>query len=202
MTNDESSWRSVRLVVVDVEGNGRQPPGIIEIAIAAIEAGKISAPCEWLVRPSEPITRVVTRLHGITNAMVADAHPFEVIAPAVREYLRDDYLVAHNAAVELGVLTPLLNGWKPKGIVDTLRLAREFLPGRKSYSLSGLTRDLGLMTIDDGQKGPHRAGFDVRATAELFVHLACGDIGSERPLSSLLTPQSTAPVIPRQGSLF
>ena len=64
---EELPWSSARLVVADVEGNGRRPPSLVEVALVPIVAGRIGEPASWLVRPPEPITWQATRVHGITN---------------------------------------------------------------------------------------------------------------------------------------
>jgi DNA polymerase III epsilon subunit-like protein len=187
MTNPED-WRNLRFVVVDIEGNGRQPPDIVEISVAVLESGEISgAPRVWLIRPALGISHIVSRLHGITNEMVANAPAFADIATEICGILRDDYLVAHNAKVELDILKPRLADWSPRGVVDTLRLARQFLPGRKSYSLTALTDDLGLHDSLRGEsQRRHRADYDVLVTAHLFMRLAIDQDGTPRPLSTLL----------------
>jgi DNA polymerase III epsilon subunit-like protein len=213
-TSESQDWRTLRLVVVDVEGNGQQPPDLVEVAIVALESGAIAGGAhEWLVRPETPITPIVSRLHGIKNDMVAGAPPFTDVAAAIREVLRDDYFVAHNAHVDLDVLSRSLPGWTPRGVIDTLRLAREFLPGRKSYSLTALAKDLGLAPVAFGHtpvvgdaKRPHRAAYDALVTANLFVALARNDAGEDepRPLSALLNPTPTPTHLkrPSQGSLL
>lgn len=60
-------------MVVDVEGNGQQPPEIIEIAALPIDDGQLGPATTWLVKPRKPISPIVTRkVHGIRNADVAD----------------------------------------------------------------------------------------------------------------------------------
>jgi DNA polymerase III epsilon subunit family exonuclease len=202
---DLGSWLNARFIVVDVEGNGRQPPDIVELAAVSIEPGGVmGTPRGWLVRPAETISHIVTRLHGITNDMVADAPRFDDISREVCDTLSDAYLVAHNAKIEVDILSPRLSGWNPRGVIDTLKLARQLLPGRKSYALSALTEDLGLGdTEQGGAKRAHRAAYDVLVTARLFMHLAKDDHGAPRPLSLLL---GNEPVVqkapPPQGRLF
>ncbi|MGH3427682.1 MAG: hypothetical protein ACRDRI_09175 [Pseudonocardiaceae bacterium] len=50
-----TDWTAVRYAVVDVEGNGRQPPDLVELAVVPIVRGKIGEPMSWLVRPEQPI---------------------------------------------------------------------------------------------------------------------------------------------------
>jgi exodeoxyribonuclease X len=207
---DSQNWRDARFVVVDVEGNGRQPPDIVEIGIVAIENGEVvGVPREWLVKPAERISHVVTRLHGITNEMVVSVPRFHEIAADVRRSLGDSYVIAHNAKIEIDILTPKLAGWKPRGVIDTLKLARRIMPGRKSYALTALTTDLRLGSVESGDTPrAHRVAHDVMVTARLFLRLASDDTGSPRALSVLLgeEPDSLAAMpnadTPSQGGLF
>ncbi|MDP9843148.1 hypothetical protein [Streptosporangium lutulentum] len=59
--------------MVDVEGNGQQPPDLVEISIVAIESGTIGRPRNWLIRPPRPITAMARRFHKITDDQVAGA---------------------------------------------------------------------------------------------------------------------------------
>lgn len=47
-------WADLAYVVVDVEGNGQQPPDLVELAAVPIVAGVIGEPVSWLVHPDEP----------------------------------------------------------------------------------------------------------------------------------------------------
>jgi len=51
-----TDWTSLTYVVVDVEGNGQQPPDLVELAVVPIIGGVIGEPVSWLVRPDAPIT--------------------------------------------------------------------------------------------------------------------------------------------------
>ncbi|MGH4017943.1 MAG: hypothetical protein ACRDT0_01590 [Pseudonocardiaceae bacterium] len=57
-----TGWRSLRYVVVDVEGNGQQPPDLVDLATVPIVGGVIGEPSSWLVRPDQPIKHFVTRI--------------------------------------------------------------------------------------------------------------------------------------------
>lgn len=167
-----SDWTKLRYVVVDVEGNGQQPPDLVELAAVPIEGGVIGQPQTWLVKPDEPITPFARRIHGITNDAVADAPGFDQIEPAVRRALGADALVAHAAHVDLRVLRRKLADWQPPEVFDTLRLARRLLPGRDSYKLGALADALSLIGDLPSRLGPHRAEYDAVVCARLFMHLA------------------------------
>lgn len=176
-----TDWTSLKYVVVDVEGNGQQPPDLVELAIVPIVEGKIGEPKSWLVKPDERITDFVRRIHGITNDQVAEAPVFADIEQEVRAALNDMVFVAHNAPVDVGVLRRKLDGWEPNEVFDTVRLSRRFQPEQASHRLGTLVKAFFL--DDDLPEGltPHRATYDVLVTARLFVHLVTKTY--PRPLS-------------------
>ncbi len=169
MTDQRSKpLRGRKLVVVDVEGNGQQPPEIIEIAALPIDDGQLRSATTWLVKPRKPINPIVTRkVHGIRNADVADQPSWADVETQVIAALAGRVLVAHNATVEHGVLRAHLPSWEPTLVLDTLRLARHVWPGLGSYGLDYLTQYLAL-TADaiDGRR--HRATYDALLTWRLL----------------------------------
>ncbi|MCK2245241.1 MULTISPECIES: PolC-type DNA polymerase III [unclassified Crossiella] len=167
-------WGTLDYVVVDLEGNGGQPPDLVELAVVPIIGGIVGEPWSWLVRPSQPITRFVTGIHGISNEDVIDAPLFADVEAAVRAALVASALVGHNAAVDVGVLQRKLDRWECPEVFDTLTLARRLLPGRDSYSLSALVAEFDLAAGLGGDLRPHRAVYDAVVTARLFVHIADG----------------------------
>ncbi|MGH3189155.1 MAG: 3'-5' exonuclease [Streptosporangiaceae bacterium] len=180
-----SDWTSLRYAVADVEGNGQQPPDLVEVAVLPISDGAPGEPVSWLARPPRPITRLAASIHRITDADVAGAPAFAEIQPDVRRALAGRALVAHNAHVDLGVLQRELCGWQPAEVFDTLRLARLLLPGQPSYKLGAL---VAALSLDDGLPpglAPHRATYDVLVTARLFVRLATRHDGTPASLEEL-----------------
>lgn len=172
------------LVVVDVEGNGQQPPEIIEIALLPITSGSITTPAQlrtWLIRPEHPINPVVTRkVHGIGNDDVADAPRWGHVADEIAAELQGRVLVAHNATVERRVLGTHLPAWRPPLVLDTQRLAKTVwpdLPG--GYGLDNLITHAALTSPDmtglperiTTGMARHRAPFDTWMTAALFAHI-------------------------------
>jgi DNA polymerase III epsilon subunit-like protein len=174
------------LVVVDVEGNGQQPPEIVELAAVTITDSTVSEPTSWLVKPSRPITALVTRkVHGISNTHVATAPAFAQIGHQVRALLEGRWLVAHNARVEVELLARQLPGFSPAGVVDTLRLARVLWPGRPGYGLDALIRQEHLDLSAVGKSRRHRAAYDAYATALLLLRLLDATPAAVRSLRHL-----------------
>ncbi len=194
----------LKFAIIDVEGNGQQPPDIVELAILALDGlNPVDAtPRTWLVKPSRPITSIVTRkVHGIKNSDVESAPWFAEIVAEVQAALGERIPVAHNARIDHEVLARQLPAWKPTLVLDTLRLARAIWPGLKSYSLDPLLARAGIDTA--GIQGVrHRAGFDTQVTALLFQKLAANAVTADQLLTLGCLP-SHAPNPPAdEGVLF
>jgi exodeoxyribonuclease X len=180
-----TDWTTLAYAVADVEGNGQQPPDLVELAVLPITDGTIGQGVSWLVRPPRPIKYMATAVHGIRTGDVAGFPPFAEIDHEVRQALASRVLVAHNAHVDVSVLKRELDGWEPPEVFDTLKLARRLLPGQASYKLGALVKELSLDTGIPAGLTPHRAGYDVLVTARLFARLATGDDGRPRTLAEL-----------------
>jgi exodeoxyribonuclease X len=174
-----TDWTSLRFVVIDVEGNGHQPPDLVELAAVPITSGVIGEPSNWLVRPDQPIKYFATRIHGLTDQDVADAPMFDEVADDVLYALDVDAIVAHNAHVDLNVLRRKLSDWKTPEVFDTLRLSRHLFPTQPSYRLGALVETFQLADGLPKALAPHRATYDALVTARLFVRLAAGVQGLE-----------------------
>lgn len=180
-----TDWASLTYVVVDVEGNGQQPPELVELAVVPIIGGEIQEPTSWLVKPERPIKYFATRIHGITTADVAEAPSFADIADEVRTYLDVPALVAHNAHVDVRVLQRSLPKWDVPEVFDTLKLAKRLLPNQSGYKLGILVRALNLADGLPSDLTPHRAAYDVLVTARLFVRLVTMTEGHPLTLEAL-----------------
>ena len=80
--------------------------------------------------------------------------------------------MAHNAHIDVDVLTRKLPGWQPPEAFDTLRIARRLRPGRASYRLGALTSAFHLADGLPNGLSPHRAEYDALVAARLFLKLA------------------------------
>lgn len=167
-----ADWTNLTYVVVDVEGNGQQPPDLVELAAVPIVGGVIGEPVSWLVQPPRPIKYFATRIHGLTNQDVDDAPSFADVAGQVRRSLEADALVAHNAHVDVGVLQRHLGDWECPEVFDTLKLAKRLVPNQMSYKLGSLVEAFTLAEGLPEGLSPHRATYDALVAARLFVMLA------------------------------
>ena len=174
-----ADWASLTYVAVDVEGNGQQPPGLVELAAVPIMAGVAGEPASWLVKPATSITRFAARIHGLTDGDVADAPVFDAVRAQVLRALNAPAVVAHNAHVDVDVLRRELPGWETREVFDTLKLARRLIPGQRSCKLGALADALKLAGGLPEGLSAHRASYDALVAARLFVELARRTSGLE-----------------------
>jgi DNA polymerase III epsilon subunit-like protein len=166
-----SSWP--KLLVVDVEGNGTNPPDLVEAAALPLLDGRpdTSTAGAWLVHPPRPVTAFATRVHGLTNDALANCPSWEEVADEARTLLDGAWICAHHAHVDYRVLSAHLPTWEPAGVLDTLRLAKATCTGLPSYSLDALIEHLQPdLTHAPAQR--HRATYDAYATAQLLITMA------------------------------
>ncbi|MEU4231986.1 exonuclease domain-containing protein [Nonomuraea sp. NPDC026600] len=181
----QAPWTEFRYAVADVEGNGQQPPDLVELAIVLIDQGTVGEPLTWLVKPPRPITPLACRIHGISNQQVASDPPAAEYAADIMAVFDGAIFVAHNAHVDLSVLARELPGFQLAQVIDTLKLARRLMPGRPSYKLGTLAKELKLAADMPAGLKVHRAAYDALVCARLLAYLA-GD-ADPLPLAALLT---------------
>jgi len=166
-----TNWPS--LLVVDVEGNGSNPPDVVEVAALPIRDGKpdTSTAGVWTVRPPNPVSSFASRVHGLTNEVLSTCPRWEQVADQARGLLGNAWICVHNAHVDYGVLIRHLPDWAPAGVIDTLRLARATYKNLPSHSLDALINHVKPdLTHAPAQR--HRATFDAYATALLLIAMA------------------------------
>ncbi|TSA32245.1 MAG: hypothetical protein D4R64_16465 [Porphyromonadaceae bacterium] len=157
--------------VIDIETTGGSPKNdkITEIAIFIHDGLTIVDEFVTLVDPEINIPYYITGLTGITNEMVADAPKFYEIARKIVELTEDQIFVAHNVNFDYSFVR---NEFKNLGYdysrktLDTIRLARQVVPGLPSYSLGKLCSSIGISL-----NNRHRAGGDALATVKLLEEL-------------------------------
>lgn len=155
---------------VDVETTGLSPRAarVCEVAAVSFRGAERVETLAELVNPGMPIPPEVSRIHGITDAMVKDSPSFGGVAPRLLAMLEDSVIVAHNAPFDLGFLTAECErvGLRfPKlHVVDTLAIARKGWKF-KSNRLGSIAAELNISS-----EGWHRALADVEMTRRIFDH--------------------------------
>ncbi|MBI5711418.1 MAG: 3'-5' exonuclease [Candidatus Eisenbacteria bacterium] len=168
-----SLLHGVRLAVLDTETTGLDPASghaLVEVASVTLEDGVVRDTWATLVRPGRPIPPAAAAVHGITDAMVAQAPEPPPVAAELRRRCGDLPIALHNAAFDLPFLAALLSGaGQPpllNPVVDTLGLARGLFDSGGN-SLGALAARFRLP-----RETGHRALGDALTTARLLVVLA------------------------------
>jgi DNA polymerase III subunit epsilon len=160
--------------VVDLEGDGNTPPELVELALIEIrDWHHVERHHHWLVQPTRPITKFASKIHGIENDDVLDAPRFSDIENDVRELIEGCPVIGHNVSVDVNVLKRQMPEWTPIGSLDTLKLAKQLIPGMTSYSLQKLAAALNLKASVSSPEyaRPHSAIYDAALTSQLFFRL-------------------------------
>lgn len=161
-------------VVFDTEATGLDPvtSRIVQIAGVRVSRGRLTGErFDALVNPGCPIPALSTRIHGITDAMVADAPDIKRVLDGFAHFAGSEILLAHNAPYDMGLLravqkTTGLSFDNP--VLDTVLLSAMIWGGSADHSLDALAARLGVEIPADDR---HTAMGDALATAECFLRL-------------------------------
>lgn len=170
---------ALSFVVFDCETTGLFPAAgdeIVQIAGVRVLNGRIlpGEAFDRLVDPGRPIPAASTRIHGITDAMVAGAPEAAEVIPAFHDFADGAVLVAHNAPFDLKFLQ-LKEGVTGRvfdqPVLDTVLLSAHLFGQAEEHTLDALAARFGA-EFPEGQR--HTALADAVVTAEVL----CGMIGA------------------------
>ena len=161
------------LVCVDLEATGLWPgqDRIVQIAVASIVPGGAVSTWSSLVNPGQPIPPVVTAIHGITDAMVADAPTFAQLAGTVVAQLAGCDLAGYN--VERFDRRLLAAEFRRAGLEDPTVGARvidayTIFVRQEPRRLDDALRFYGVAEAQATRR-PHDAASDVEATVAVLA---------------------------------
>ena len=182
-------------VMLDLEttGGNAVQDRITEIAAVRVENGIETARWSSLVNPGVRIPPFIQSLTGISDAMVADAPPFEAVAPRLLELLDQAVFVAHNVRFDHGfVLNELARIGLPFKVktLCTVRLSRKLYPQHKGHGLDAILTRHGLHTL-----ARHRAMGDVEVVLQwlAIARTELGDDTLRRAARELLQGSASLP---------
>jgi DNA polymerase-3 subunit epsilon len=165
-----------RYVVLDFETTGLSPAlgaRVIEVSAREIIDGRAGQEFSTLVNPGVRVPAEVTQITGITTAMLSGAPRSFTVMHALADFIGASPVVAHNAGFDRKFLEyeaqAFLDG-RQILMLCTLLLARRVFPGRPSYRLGDIVREVGINV--PGQL--HRASADTWVTTHLFARI-CAD---------------------------
>ncbi|MBA3823488.1 MAG: GIY-YIG nuclease family protein [Ktedonobacterales bacterium] len=170
-----TEWRSedlaldaVEFVVLDVETTGLSPSRhrLIEVGAILLQGDHPPDVFDRLINPGKRIPDFIAQFTGITQEMVARAPKAENVLPDLLAFIGRRPVVGHNVSFDLGFLnfeTQRLGLFAPTDGIDTIAMARRFLPGVRRPKLDALAARLGVRAYDR-----HRALGDAQTTADVF----------------------------------
>ncbi len=175
MLYSHSSINNKRFVAVDVETTGFSPfrgDRVVEIAAVAVEPNGVAGEFHSLINAGKKIPYHAQQVHGITDEMLMNAPlPNEVFA-RFQAFVKDQFLVAHNAAFDIGFLRYEF-GRLGMGFDNryhcTLELSRKRYPDLPNHKLETVCRHL----FRNEMRGVrlHRALDDARMVARMWMEM-------------------------------
>ena len=160
------------IVALDFETTGLDPDKdeILEIGMVRMEGGEIVARYSQLFAPSTSIPKIVTKLTGIAPKDCEGKPSLRGKMPEIAEFLKDSWIVAHNANFDLAFLEKAFQWFtidsfpiSKERTLDTLELSRFLLPLLPNHRLETVADFLNVAS-----KPEHRALSDAEATALIF----------------------------------
>lgn len=168
---------SPRIVVGDTETTGtdaKTGDRIIEVGFVEIVNGfRTGRHFHSYVQPERPVPPDATAIHGITDAMLADAPVFAAVVADMLEFIGDSPLIFHNAPFDMGFFDEefarlSLPRIDRERVVDSLKEARRIIPAGSKAGLDALCSRYG---IDRSHRTKHGALLDSELLADVWLRM-------------------------------
>lgn len=171
----------MRQIFLDTETTGLNPESgdrIVEVGCIEMVNRRLTGENRhFYLNPERKGNEEATRIHGLTDAFLADKPKFVEVADDLLAFLQGAEVIIHNAAFDVGFLNAELKRLRRAGfhtivakVTDTLLMAREIFPG-KANSLDALCRRL---EVDNTHRTLHGALLDAGLLAEVYIRLTRG----------------------------
>ena len=171
----------MRQIFLDTETTGLSPEAgdrIVEIGCIEMVNRRLTGESRHVyLNPERKGSEEAIRIHGLTDAFLADKPKFAEVADDLLGFLAGAEVIIHNAAFDVGFLNGELKRLRRQPfhivaakVTDTLLMAREMFPG-KANSLDALCRRL---DVDNTKRNLHGALLDAGLLAEVYIRLTRG----------------------------
>jgi len=167
-----------REIVLDTETTGLNPltgDRVVEIGcIELINHIPTGQNFHRYLNPERQMPDEAFRVHGLSDAFLADKPRFAEIADEMLDFLGEATLIAHNASFDMQFLNVELEKSGRRSlanrVIDTVVLARDKHPGAR-VSLDALCKHYG---IDNSRRTLHGALLDSEILADVYLELIGG----------------------------
>lgn len=162
-----------RMAVIDFETTGLSPAHgarATEVAIVLLQGGQVVDRFQSLMHSGVPIPPFITRLTGISNALLAQAPPAASVMAEAARFVGSAPMVAHNAAFDRKFWQAELARAgldAPQPFACTVLLSRRLYPEAPSHKLGNIVDHLGLPRAGRA----HRALADAEMAASLLARM-------------------------------
>ena len=155
-------------VALDLEMTGLSPrkDAILEIGAVKVRDMEVTETYTAMVNPGFPVPEHVTELTGITTEMAQQGREIHTVLPEFLEFCGQSVILGHNIGFDFGFLQQnAANMGKtfPDMAIDTLAIARKFLPELPSRKLGDLCDHYQIR-----EERWHRACDDADAASRLY----------------------------------
>lgn len=172
---DDRKVSDLCFVVFDTETTGLLPhkDEVVQIGAVRVLRGRIieTEVLDLLVDPGIPIPAGSTKVHGVTDAMVAGAPSIDAAGRALHQFATDAVIVAHNAPFDMAFLRRHASSmgvtWD-QPILDTVLISAVVFGASAPHTLDALCDRLGVV-IPEAER--HTALGDARATAQVLCKM-------------------------------
>ncbi|MHA1567522.1 MAG: DNA polymerase III subunit epsilon [Alphaproteobacteria bacterium] len=168
----------MREIALDTETTGLDPKSghrVVEIGCTELHRHMpTGASFHKYINPERAMPDEAYRIHGLSDAFLADKPLFADIADEFLEFIGDDPLVIHNAKFDMAFINAELANLDRQSLpmtrtIDTVALARRRFPGAQ-VSLDALCR---RFEIDLSARTHHGALLDAELLSDVYLEL-CG----------------------------
>lgn len=169
----DTPLRDLVYVVFDCETTGLDPvkDEVVQLGAVRVVNGKVvpGEVLESLVNPGNAIPKRATEIHGIDNAMIANAPAFDTVCAKFHGFASGAVCVAHNASFDMAFMhkqSPRINLIFDHPVVDTVLMSAAVFGGSAVHTLDAICDRLGIVIPRDQR---HTAMGDAVATADALV---------------------------------
>ncbi len=121
-----------RFVSIDFETANANYASACQVALVLMENGEVKDTWQSFVRPEDKFSElgsIQKRIHGISRETYLQAPTLLELWPTMQSFIGTNWLVAHNASFDIGVLRQSLASWEmsptiPKSVCS-VRMAKE-----------------------------------------------------------------------------
>lgn len=169
---DSTSWRGLKMAVIDVEATGLDAHNdhIVEVAVAHVtlssdEGNPVELAMSQRVRPPIAIPAGATEVHGISDDDVADCPVWADVLPEVVAACEGRVIAAHSAQFDERIIARKSPDALPSGWLCTQAAGMAIDKYKRGKTLTALCFRRGIVLDAHGAAG------DAVATALLFPML-------------------------------